>query len=215
MARSYHSGETGDLQQVITHLRQQGRRRIALLGYSLGGNVTLKYMGEGRVDSTVVCAAAVSVPLNLDVCAERMDQGFSRIYQYDLMKRLRAKVAQKRQLLLEQGFNPDAAVHNFVEFDDAFTAPLHGYSNGLDYYQRCSSRQFLRSIEKPTLILHARDDPFMTEQVIPRPDELSAAIRFELSAHGGHVGFIEKGILRQKNWIEPRIHRWLRQQFFT
>jgi predicted alpha/beta-fold hydrolase len=213
-ARSYHSGETGDLQQVIRHLKHSGVERIALLGYSLGGNVTLKYLGEGNVDDAIVCASAVSVPLNLDVCAARMDQGFSRIYQHDLLKRLRHKVAQKKALLSAAGFDPDTRVRNFLEFDDAFTAPLHGFASGLDYYHRCSSRQFLRYIERPTLIIHAKDDPFMTPQVIPNPQELSSSIRFEVSEHGGHVGFIEKGILHQRNWLEPRIHRWLQQQMF-
>jgi hypothetical protein len=212
LARSYHSGDTGDLRQVIAHLERGGVERLALLGYSLGGNVTLKYLGEGPVDPLVACAVAVSVPLNLDICAKRMDRGFSRIYQRELLTRLRSKVAQKSQLLADAGIDPATRTRNFVEFDGAFTAPLHGYASAMDYYRRCSSRQFLRGIDRPTLMLHARDDPFMTERVIPNADELSDSIRFELSAHGGHVGFIEKGWLRQQNWLEPRIHRWLQAQ---
>ena len=215
LARSYHSGDTGDLHQVIAHLKRSGSERIALLGYSLGGNVTLKYMGEGLTDQTIICAAAVSVPLNLDVCAARMDRGFSRIYQYGLLKRLRHKVEQKRDLLTNAGFDPDQPTRNFVEFDDTYTAPLHGFASSLDYYRRSSSRQFLRAIDKPTLILHARDDPFMTEEVIPAEDEMSSYVTLELSGQGGHVGFIENGILRQQNWIEPRIHRWLDEQFLA
>ena len=214
-ARSYHSGDTGDLIEVIAYLKQQGSKSLALLGYSLGGNVTLKYMGEGQADAGIVCAAAVSVPLNLDVCAARMDRGFSRIYQYELLKRLRQKVTQKRQLLATAGFDPAAPARNFVEFDDAFTAPLHGFDNSLDYYRRCSSRQFLQAIDKPTLILHARDDPFMTEEVIPAEHELSACVTLELAHQGGHVGFIQQGILRQSNWLEPRIHRWLKQHLLV
>ncbi len=212
-ARSYHSGETGDLQQVINHLAGQGAESIALLGYSLGGNVTLKYLGEGAVSEHIICATAVSVPMRLDICAKRMDQGFSRIYQHDLLKRLKSKVQWKRDLLKDAGFNPDAQSANFIDFDDAFTAPLHGFDNAAHYYQQCSSRQFLKNIDRPTLIIHAVDDPFMTAEVIPSDSELSPKVRLELSRHGGHVGFITKGLLRQQNWLEPRIHHWLKSEF--
>ncbi len=213
MARSYHSGDTGDLRQVLNHLTSNGTERLALLGYSLGGNVTLKYLGERHDNQSVICGTAVSVPLMLDVCAERMDKGFSKIYQRDLLHRLQGKVKNKRQLLIDAGFNPDTPSRNFVEFDDAFTAPLHGFRDAYHYYRECSSRQFLQHIDKPTLIIHATDDPFMTDEVIPDDSELSAHVRLELSRFGGHVGFIEKGLLNQQNWLEPRIHRWLESEF--
>lgn len=212
-ARSYHSGETGDLRQVIAHLKHQGIQKIALVGYSLGGNVTLKYMGEGQVDDCVSCSIGVSVPMLLDVCARRMDQGFSRIYQHTLLKRLLHKVDQKQQILLDEGYQIKQKVRTFIDFDDAFTAPIHGFDNALDYYRKSSSRQFLRSIEKPTLILQARDDPFMTSEVIPQSHEISAHVTLEVSPHGGHVGFVKRGLLKPQNWLEPRIHHWLNQHF--
>lgn len=214
-SRSYHSGETDDLRSVIAYLKQQGTERIALVGYSLGGNVTLKYMGEGEVDDAIVCATAVSVPMLLDLCARRMDQGFSRIYQRSLLKRLLHKLDQKKLILKREGYDPELKVKNFVEFDDAFTAPIHGFHSAGDYYQKSSSRQFLGGINKPTLILHARDDPFMTPEVIPGPEELSEQVTLELSQHGGHVGFIERGFLRPQNWLEPRIYQWLQLQFIN
>lgn len=212
--RSYHSGETGDLRSVINYLKQQGTQKIALVGYSLGANVTLKYMGEGNVDEAVACATAVSVPMLLDICARRMDQGFSRIYQRSLLKRLLHKVQQKKHMLERAGYNPSLKVKNFVAFDDAFTAPIHGFESAADYYQKCSSRQFLSGIRKPTLILHAEDDPFMTRDVIPGPEELSEQVTLELSRHGGHVGFIQRGIVNPQNWLEPRIHQWLKLHGF-
>jgi uncharacterized protein len=212
-ARSYHSGETGDLRNVISYLKRQGTQSIALVGYSLGGNVTLKYMGEGQVDDSVVCATGVSTPLLLDVCARRMNKGFSRLYQHTLLKRLLSKVAQKRHIFQHKGYNPDLKVKNFIEFDDAFTAPLHGFDSAQDYYEKSSSRQFLNTIEKPTLILHAQDDPFMTAEVIPESSELSEHVRLEISPHGGHVGFVTRGLLKQENWLEPRIYQWLEQHF--
>lgn len=213
LSRSYHSGDTGDLAEVIEHLKLQGCRRLALIGYSLGGNVTLKYMGKGQTDDTVICATAVSVPLRLDICAERMQQGFSRFYQWLLLRRLNRKVKAKRSLLETEGYDCSVPSRSFVEFDDRFTAPLHGFSSAEDYYQRCSSRQFLRGIDRPTLILHARDDPFMTSQVIPAEDELSNQVTLELADHGGHVGFIEGSLFKPDSWLEPRIYRWLQQKF--
>ena len=204
--RSYHSGETGDLKSVIAHLKKTGSQRIALVGYSLGGNVTLKYMGEADTDDAIVCATATSAPLLLDVCAARMNRGFSRIYQHDLMRRLKNKALQKQPILAAAGVNHDPLkLKTFVEFDDALTAPTHGFRNAADYYQRCSSRQFLKGIDKPTLIIHSQDDPFMTPNVIPSEDELSDQVTLELSEHGGHVGFIGGRLLRPQYWLEGRI----------
>lgn len=204
--RSYHSGETDDLKSVIEYLKQTGSKRIALVGYSLGGNVTLKYMGEAQTDDAVVCAVATSVPLQLDVCAARMNRGFSRIYQHDLMRRLKNKVVQKQPILLAAGIqqNPQP-LKTFVQFDDAYTAPTHGFKNAQDYYQRCSSKQFLKNIDKPTLIIHSKDDPFMTREVIPSDDEISPQVTLELSEHGGHVGFIGGQTFKPQYWLEPRI----------
>ena len=209
-ARSYHSGETEDLRMVIDHLKKSGSNQIALVGYSLGGNVTLKYMGEDNTDAAIVCATAVSAPMRLDICARRMDQGFSRLYQHTLLRRLKHKVAQKSGLLRDAGFEPRTDdIQNFEAFDDRFTAPLHGFNDAQHYYQQCSSRQFLKAIDKPTLILHALDDPFMTPEVLPEAAELAQEITLELAEHGGHVGFIGGSWIKPYYWLEPRIHRFL------
>ena len=212
--RSYHSGETDDLRAVIDYLKSKGSKRIALVGYSLGGNVTLKYMGEQQTDESVVCATATSVPMLLNVCAERMDQGFSKIYQYDLMQRLIKKVQKKQNLLSAAGL-PDKpeSLKTFVEFDDTYTAPSHGFKNAQHYYQSCSCRQFLKGINKPTLMIHSKDDPFMTEAVLPDINELSEQVTLELSDHGGHVGFIGGGLLKPEFWLEQRIISFVQQQF--
>jgi predicted alpha/beta-fold hydrolase len=217
LLRSYHSGETGDLQQVITHLKSSGIDNIALLGYSLGGNVTLKYMGESITDPVVRCAVDVSVPLRLDICANTMDRGFAKIYQASLLRRLVKKMHLKRDLLNsdERDFPDPAMMRNFRQFDDSFTAPIHGFDSAQHYYQSCSSRQFLHRIDRPTLILQSLDDPFMTDEVLPRKDELSGSVKLELSAHGGHVGFISDNKMLPRLWLETRIHSFLNdQQFF-
>ncbi|MCP4075727.1 MAG: hydrolase [Gammaproteobacteria bacterium] len=204
--RSYHSGETEDLKSVINHLKKSGSEKIALVGYSLGGNITLKYMGEQQTDDAIICATAISVPLVLSICAERMNRGFSRIYQYGLMRRLIKKVQQKQDLLSAAGM-PDKpeSLKTFVEFDNSYTAPSHGFDDAQHYYQCCSSRQFLNGIKKPTLMIHSKDDPFMTEAVIPDENEISAKVTLELSDNGGHVGFISGKLMKPEFWLEKRI----------
>ena len=214
MIRSYHSGETGDLTSVIQYLKRTGSNRIALVGYSLGGNVTLKYMGEKPTDPAVICACAVSVPMLLDVCAEKMNKGFSKIYQHTLLQRLKRKVIQKEQRLIEAGYSTELkSITNFVQFDNRFTAPTHGFDDAMHYYHSCSSRQFLKHIEKPTLILHAKDDPFMTSEVIPETVELSPTTILELARYGGHVGFISGKLFKPQYWLEPRIMDFLTENF--
>ena len=215
LLRGYHSGETADLQSVIAHLKSSGVCDIALLGYSLGGNATLKFMGEAKTDAAIRCATAVSVPLRLDICADTMDTGFAKIYQRTLLNRLIKKMHLKRDLMNghNQCFPDPSKMQNFRQFDDYFTAPIHGFDSAQDYYQRCSARQFLSGIDKPTLIIQSRDDPFMTADVLPEKHELSDSVTLELSAHGGHVGFIG-GRLWPQPWLENRIHRFLVEQQF-
>lgn len=213
--RGYHSGETDDLRQVIEHLKTSGVEDIALLGYSLGGNVTLKYMGEASTDKSISCAIAVSVPFRLDICADTMNQGFAKNYQRELVSRLIKKMHLKTELMNKNGreFPDPSSMTSFRNFDDHFTAPIHGFDNAQDYYQKCSSKQFLCHIDKPTLILQSRDDPFMTPDVLPEENELSGSVTLELSAKGGHVGFIG-GRLFPEFWLEKRIHRFLKERHF-
>jgi len=216
MLRGYHSGETGDLRQVIEHLKSSGISDIALLGYSLGGNVTLKYMGEAKTDAAIRCATAVSVPMRLDICADTMDLGFARIYQRTLLNRLIKKIHLKRELINSHDriFPDPRKMHNFRLFDDAFTAPIHGFDSAQDYYQKCSAKQFLGGIDKPTLIMQSHDDPFMNAGVLPAENELSDAVTLELCARGGHVGFIG-GRVWPGFWLEKRVHRFLIEQRFV
>ncbi|MEE8261816.1 MAG: hydrolase [Gammaproteobacteria bacterium] len=212
MARSYHSGDTGDLRYLIETLnaREPGTS-LAAVGYSLGGNVLLKYLGEYRQDVALEAAVAVSVPFDLHNSAERLDQGLSRIYQRLLLKSLCAKMRQKFQTIKPPiALGQLNTLKNFRAFDDAITAPLHGFEDVNDYYSRSSSRQYLNSICIPTLILHAVDDPFMTPAAIPNASELSPSISLELSERGGHVGFISgPAPWRATYWLDDRIPSFL------
>jgi len=223
LARGYHSGASDDLAETVRHLRaQRPLAPLYVVGYSLGGNVLLKYLGETGADSQVQGAAAVSVPFRLDQCADRLDLGFSRVYQAHFMKQMVAYVKTKQRLFAHKGMADRLSaldqlgtldgMRTFWDFDDRITAPLHGFSGAQDYYTHSSSRYFLARIETPTLIIQAADDPFVFPHSLPEAHELSPSIEFELHAHGGHVGFVEGSLGKPGYYLERRIAQWLATQ---
>jgi predicted alpha/beta-fold hydrolase len=208
LSRSYHSGETGDLAKVIGHIRQRyPAAPIAAIGYSLGGNVLLKWLGETGNGNELVTAVAVSVPFDLNRAARKLERGLSRIYQRHLLRKLRRSVSAKAsRIALPVPTERLRELKTFRQFDDAITAPLHGFRDVDDYYHRASSHRFLQRISTPTLILHARNDPFLPAIAIPGEHILGPATTLELSEDGGHVGFITGPIpLRPRYWLEERI----------
>ncbi len=220
LPRSYHSGDSQELNTILEILtcRYPGRT-FAAVGYSLGGNVLLKYQGEQAGESKLECAVAVSVPFRLDLCAERMNQGFSRLYRNRFLKDLSGQIEDKRQFFTQKQWHDHAdyldqfirldPIKTFQQFDHEITAPMHGFLSGTDYYEKSSSRYYLKEIKKPTLILHARDDPFMTPKTIPSLSELSQDTCLELSEKGGHVGFIGGTLYKPEYWLEQKIPDFL------
>ena len=208
LARSYHSGETGDLGHVVRHLQTRyPQQALALVGVSLGGNVLLKWLGEQGAAAGIRQAIAISVPFDLDAAARQLERGLSRIYRNHLLKKLHESARRKADTH-PPPFPPDRLheLESFRAFDDAVTAPLHGFRDVDDYYSRSSSRQFLARIRIPTLILQARDDPFLPATALPREDELSTSVTLELAEHGGHVGFIAgRTPFVARYWLEGRI----------
>ncbi|MGR9090487.1 MAG: hydrolase [Gammaproteobacteria bacterium] len=209
--RSYHSGDTGDLKTVLVHLRQRfPRRQFFAVGYSLGGNVLLKHLGEIGPDSDIAAAAAVSVPFDLAAGAERLNQGISRLYQYHLIRSLKRKVREKfahRSAPID--LSDLDLCNDFWSFDDRITAPLHGFRNAEEYYRQSSCRQFLGTIQTPTLLLQAADDPFLLRSAIPGEDELSPTTALQLTRRGGHVGFVAgRNPLQPEYWIDERLMAW-------
>ena len=210
--RSYHSGETGDARYLLETLKQRyPGATLQAVGYSLGGNMLLKYLGEYGDDSLLHSAVAVSPPLDLAACGERLEQGFSRLYQYYLLRRMKRNLHRKLEQLPQLaaitgcGNNP-GQLKTFRDFDHQVTAPLHGFDGADDYYQRCSAMPFLRQITIPTLVIHAADDPFMTRAVIPVSEDLAPAVDYELSHRGGHVGFISgRRPWRPRFYLEQRV----------
>jgi predicted alpha/beta-fold hydrolase len=189
---SYHSGKTDDPQAVTDHIARTRKQPVfGAVGISLGGNVLLKWLGETGDDSPLQRTAALSVPFQLDACAERLERGLSRYYQRHLISSLHADY-QKKFSRQRSPLDVDVSrLNTFRLFDDQVTAPLHGFDSVGDYYARCSCGQFIPYIRKPTLILHSRDDPFMFADTPPRPSDLPESVTLELTDRGGHVGFVE------------------------
>jgi predicted alpha/beta-fold hydrolase len=211
LLRSYHSGETGDIDQMVRTLsRRFPDRPLFALGYSLGGNALLKWLGEQGEAAPLRAAVAVSVPFDLAIAAQTMARGLSRIYQRHLLRKLhrsaRAKLGYPGFPVTQQEL---ARLTSFRSFDDRITAPIHGFRGVDDYYASASCRAFLHRIRIPTLILHARDDPFMTPAAIPQDPELSPQVQLELSDQGGHVGFVSGSPTSPEYYLERRIPEFI------
>jgi len=210
--RWYHSGETADLHSVIQHLASRKQySEIALIGFSLGGNVTLKYLGEQgtSVHPLITKAIVFSVPCDLKSSAIKLARPSNKLYMMRFMKTLHQKVKEKKRMY--PGLIDDrnlSKIRTFVQFDDHYTAPIHGFKNADDYFAQCSSRQFLASIRIPTLLVNAANDPFLDEPSFPY-DEATASSHFffESPQSGGHMGFVafEKG----EYWSETRAMEFL------
>lgn len=213
LPESYHSGRTADIAEVLAYLQQTQRMPNAAIGFSLGGNLILKYLGETGATAGLQAAIAVSVPFQLQECARKLERGFSVIYGRYLVNKLKASYGSKfSQMNSPLAVNLDALKTLFA-FDDQITAPLNGFAGAEDYYSRSSSRQFLQRIETPTLIIHSQDDPFMYPTTAPTEAMLSDSVTLELTTHGGHVGFVAGNVpWRADYWLERRMIEWLRLQ---
>jgi len=215
LPRSYHAGETGDLRTFLAMLRRrEPHTPLAAVGYSLGGNVLLKWLGEQGAAAVIQAAVAVSVPYDLGDAARRLSQGFSRVYERYLLRSLQLTIVRKRARLPLPWERKDiAAITSLREFDDRITAPLHGFRDADDYYARATCRPHLANIAAATLLIHAADDPFMSPTVVPAGRELSRATKLELSPHGGHVGFIAGERWAPHYWLETRIPAFFAAHF--
>lgn len=210
---SYHSGKTDDPQTISEHIeRRYGQAPYAAVGVSLGGNVLLKWLGEHGATSSLHRAVAISVPFRLADAARRLERGASRLYQRHLVSSLQAAYRSKFARMPSPLDVDVDRLDTFRLFDDQVTAALHGFAGVDDYYTRCSSRAFIPAIQVPTLILHARNDPFMFADTPPQSDELSPSVTLELTADGGHVGFIGgRWPWRAEYYAEQRAAEWLAQ----
>lgn len=218
-ARSYHSGETADNLVALKHIRESnsGEERslpLVAIGFSLGGNMLLKMLGEDYTGPELAQAIAVSPPFDLAKCSSAISQGFSKVYQKYLLKSMKQKFVKKYPNynyadLLGMELGDIDELDSFYAFDDKITGPLHGFDNANHYYATCSANRFMHNIKTNTLVLHAKDDPFMTQDIVPDASALSPYVRIELSDKGGHVGFLHGSPFNPKLWINQRIVRCL------
>ncbi len=211
LLRQYHSGETGDLARVVARLAgEEPKRPVLLLGFSLGGNQIVKWLGdEGEgLPGAVRAAAAISVPFDLVACARALDApGFwPWVYRERFLRRLRRKASAKARA--HPGALDLAAVlraRTFAEYDDLVTAPIHGFAGADDYWTRCSSGPLLGGVRRPLLLVSAEDDPFVPGSCIPREAaRKNPAVTLEVTSGGGHVGFVTGSPLRPGYWAEER-----------
>lgn len=211
LARMYHSGDTADVKAWIAHLHHTyPNNDLYAVGYSIGGNILLKLLGEEGKKTCLRAAVSVSAPMLLDVCAQKISQGFSKLYERYLLRALKATLLKKYTLFdmeIRLAYKKEdiPAIQSIEAFDEVYTAPMHGFSSAKEYYRLCSAKQFLKHIQIPTLIIHALDDPFMDARIIPKEKELSSSVTLEVSPHGGHVGFISGSVLKPKYWLEERV----------
>jgi len=208
LPRSYHAGETGDLHYLIEVLQHRHPNcLISAVGFSLGGNVLLHYLAQ-EPQSPLRCAVAVSVPFELNSCANYL----SRFYQWNLLRTMKQKADAKIKAGYDMPVNAKelSAIHDFYHFDDAVTAPLHGFGSASDYYEKVSIRSKLKKINHPTLIIHALDDPLVPADCVPHDSELPTTARLELQKQGGHVGFVQGQPWHPVYWLTDRILEFLK-----
>jgi len=215
--RFYHSGETEDVGFVVGLLRERfPTRPLMAIGFSLGGNILLKFLGEQGVKNAapVSAAVAISVPYDLSAGAASLERGgMVRIYSGYFLRSLLAKAHAKEEILANV-LDLDAvrASTTIRDFDEATTARLHGFADAEDYYRNSSSNQFLQSVRIPTLLLHSRDDPFLSLEALPLSAiEANPFLTLVLTDRGGHVGFFEEGHLgiRPFGWRSKGRRSWL------
>ena len=195
LARSYHSDATEDLDTLVSYLETNSTyETLAFVGFSLGGNLVLKYVGESaeKLKPSIVAAAAVSVPCDLASSAACMSQISNRFYMRRFARKLREKILSKAKRFPDEiNFPSLRAATTFYQIDEHYTGPIHGFKGAHDYWTRCSCRQFTPRIRIPTLLISARDDPFLSKACFPYQEAVeNPNFTLEVTDSGGHVGFI-------------------------
>ncbi len=207
LPRAYHSGDAAEIDWILTRLHALGRP-IAVAGVSLGGNALLKWLGMHgeRCTGLVHAAAAISAPLDLTAAGAALRSGFNRLYTREFLRTLVPKTLRKTQDFPGRfDTRRIAGARDFDTFDDAYTAPAHGFEGVADYWRRASSKPDLPGIRVPTLVLNARNDPFLPARHLPHGGEVSKHVTLEQPPHGGHVGFVSGPFPGHLQWLPGRL----------
>jgi predicted alpha/beta-fold hydrolase len=210
LSRAYHSGDSHEIDWILRRLQSKAWSALFAAGVSLGGNALLKWLAEQQDDaeSILTAAAAVSAPIDLAAANHQLSRGFNRIYSRHFLRTLIPSAEDKAQRFPGL-FDLDRArcSRTLGDFDDAVTAPLHGFAGAADYYARASAGPLLGGIRVPTLLLHAANDPFLPHSVYPQLDHCPPAIKREIVGGGGHVGFVHGAAPGKIDWMPHRLIR--------
>lgn len=210
LSRAYHAGDTEEIGLIIERINQiHPSKRIYVAGISLGGNALLKWLGERAQEAQglVRAAVAISAPLDLTAAGKVLDSGFNKaVYTRNFLFTLKRKALAKLDNF-PYLFDPIAVARSTTlrQFDSLVTAPLHGFRDADDYWMRASSKPVLRNITVPTLLINARNDPFLPAHALPTLDEVSATVSLEYPSEGGHAGFLTGPFPGQLTWLPKRI----------
>lgn len=222
-AGSYHAGFTQDIHQLYQQIRDRNQGTpVFTVGFSLGGNIMLKWMGEQARDIRITGAVAISVPYKLANCADKVDTGLAKIYRGHLIGHMKNKLDNKRKFFKENQLNTELeklnslgdlnGIKSFWQFDNHVVAPLHGFADVHDYYQQSSAINYLKAIQTNTLLIHALDDPLMTPSVLPDKNQLSETTDLLLTPKGGHVGFFSRTQAGEiEFWLQSAVLSYMRK----
>jgi len=208
LPRAYHSGDTAEIDWMLRRLAGEAGAPVYAAGVSLGGNALLKWLGERGPDAAGVvrAAAAVSAPVDLTAAGEALGRGFNLLYTRNFLATMKRKAAAKLGRFPGIFDGPRVARSRTLrEFDDLVTAPLHGFRDVADYWLRASAKPWLLQVRVPTLVINARNDPFLPAAHLPRPDEVSGHVTLEFPDTGGHVGFVHGRFPGRYDWLPGRI----------
>jgi predicted alpha/beta-fold hydrolase len=218
-AKSYHSGDSSDAIEYLKYLHKKySKANILTIGYSLGANMLLKLLGNDFIDNFIQKSICISAPLDLSICAQVLDSGFSKLYQKHLLKHLKESLLKKYRKhdykkLIDLDRKRVDKISSIKEFDDLYTSKINNFGSAENYYKINSSKQFLKNVKTKTLVIHSLDDPFMNNEILPFEDELSENCTFEIYENGGHLGFIEGNIFNPKYMLERRILEYFDEYF--
>ena len=214
LPRAYHSGDADEIEWMLRLVKSRTENSVFAVGVSLGGNALLKWLARERqaAGALITAACAISAPIDLMIAGHRLGSGFNRFYGLHFLRTLKPKAREKL------GRYPDPlrlrrvrSANSLRAFDDAFTAPMHGYRDVFDYWTRASTLTELRHIAVPTLLIHARNDPFLPGHYLPKARQENSAVEFEFTEHGGHVGFVSGAFPGNLSWLPQRVLGFLSQ----
>ena len=208
LSRAYHSGDADEIDWILRRVKARTANSVMAVGVSLGGNALLKWLARERqaANAVITAASAISAPIDLMVAGHRLGSGVNRFYGLHFLRTLKPKAREKLARFPDPSrLRRVRMAYSLRAFDDAFTAPMHGYRDVTDYWTRASTLDELQHIAVPTLVVHARNDPFLPGNYLPEQRQKGSAVEFEFTEQGGHVGFVSGTFPGNLSWLPQRV----------